>query len=307
MFSESVEELLQKIWEVLKTAWHFELFKSGDSSVYFNQVLVALLVVLVGLFISRWIARGIGLRLSKVARLNENTTHALQRVFHLFFIVIIVLIALPIAGIPITIFTVLGGAVAIGIGFGAQNLFNNLISGLILMIEKPIRIGDIVEVGDEAGKVEDIGNRCVRVRRGDGVDVLIPNSQFLEQMVVNWTLSDSDLRGEVLVGVAYGSDTRKTHDLMLRAANEHNKIHRSPEPFALFEDFGDNALGFRLYYWSSVQKPLDIKRINSALRFRIDELFREAGIVIAFPQRDVHLDTLSPLQINLTKNPPQET
>ncbi|MCB1121236.1 MAG: mechanosensitive ion channel [Verrucomicrobiae bacterium] len=307
MFSESTEELLLKIWDVLKTVWHFELFKSGDSSVYFNQLVVALLVVVVGFVISRWISRKIGKRLSKVGKLNENTAHALQRVFHLLFIVIIVLIALPIAGIPITVFTVMGGAVAIGVGFGAQNLFNNLISGIILMIEKPIRIGDIVEVGEETGKVEDIGNRCVRVRRGDGIDVLIPNSQFLEQMVVNWTLSDSDVRGEVLVGVAYGSDTRKTHDLMLQAAREHEKILKSPDPFVLFEDFGDNSLGFRLYYWSSVQKPLDINRINSALRFRIDELFRDANIVIAFPQRDVHLDTLSPLQINLVKNQTQES
>lgn len=292
---------MEKVWEVVSTIWNFELFKSGDSSIYFNQLLIALLVVIVGLFISRWISRKIGRRITKMGKLNENTAHALQRLFHLIFVVIVVLIALPIAGIPITIFTVLGGAVAIGIGFGAQNLFNNLISGLILMIEKPIRIGDIVEVGAEEGRVEEIGNRCVKVRRGDGIDVLIPNSQFLENQVVNWTLSDSDIRGEVLVGVAYGSDTKKTHDLMLQVAGEQHKIHASPEPFVLFEDFGDNALAFRLYYWSSVQRPMDIDRINSAIRFRIDDLFSEAGITIAFPQRDVHLDTLTPLEVNVTQ------
>jgi small-conductance mechanosensitive channel len=139
------------------------------------------------------------------------------------------------------------------------------------------------------------------MRRGDGVDVLIPNSHFLEQQVVNWTLSDSDLRGEVTVGVAYGSDTRKVHDLMLTAAKEQLKIHSTPEPFILFEDFGDNALAFRLYYWSAVDRPMDLDRINSAIRFRVDELFREADITISFPQRDVHLDTLSPLEIKITK------
>ncbi len=298
--SDSTRELLKNIWEVLKTLWHFELFKSGDSTIYFNQVVVAILVVILGIVVSRILSGILGRRLKRTGKLNQNTTHVLQRLFNLIFIVVIVLIALPIAGIPITIFTVLGGAVAIGVGFGAQNLFNNLISGLILMLEKPIRIGDIVEVGDEAGKVEDIGNRCVRVRRGDGIDVLIPNSQFLETEVVNWTLSDADIRGEVLVGVAYGSDTKMTHDLMLQAAEEHDKIHSNPEPFVLFEEFGDNALAFRLYYWSSVQKPLDIDRINSALRFRIDDLFKEAEICIAFPQRDVHLDTLSPLEVSIT-------
>jgi small-conductance mechanosensitive channel len=302
MFSDSTQDLLNKIWDVTTTLWHFELFKSGDSIIYLNQVIIALIVVFVGFIVSKWISRSLGQRLAKMGKLNQNTTYALQRLFHLVFVVVIVLVALPIAGIPITIFTVLGGAVAIGVGFGMQNLFNNLISGLILMIEKPIRIGDIVFIGGDEGRVEDIGNRCVRVRRGNGVDVLIPNSHFLEQEVINWTLSDSQIRGEVLVGVAYGSDTKKTHDLMVQAANGNSKIHNSPEPFVLFEDFGDNALGFRLYYWAVVESPLDIDRINSEIRFRIDDLFKDAAICIAFPQRDLHLDTLSPLEIKITKS-----
>ena len=271
MFSESTHGFLNKISDFLKTLWNFELFRSGSNIVVFNQVLIALLVVLVGFIVSKWLARALGRRLAKIGKLNQNTMHVLQRLFYLFFVVVIVLIALPIAGIPITIFTVLGGALAIGVGFGVQNLFNNLISGLILMIEKPIRIGDIIDLGDSQGKVEDIGNRCVRMRRGDGVDVLVPNSHFLEQQVVNWTLSDADLRGQVTVGVAYGSDTRKVHDLMMQAAKEQLKIHDSPEPFILFEEFGDNSLVFRLYYWSAVDRPMDLERINSAIRFRVDE------------------------------------
>ncbi len=299
MLSGSTQDLLSKIWDVVVTLWHFQLFKSGDSTIYFNQLFIAMLVVLCGFIVGKWLSRLVGRRLSKIAKLNQNTTHVLQRLFYLLFIVVVVLIALPIAGIPITVFTVLGGAVAIGVGFGVQNLFNNLISGLILMIEKPIRIGDIIDLGDSQGKVEDIGNRCVRMRRGDGVDILVPNSHFLEQQVVNWTLSDSDVRGEVSVGVAYGSDTAKVHELILQAAKENEKVHSFPEPFVLFEEFGDNALAFQLYYWAAVDKPLDLKRINSVIRFRIDELFRAADICISFPQRDVHLDTLSPLDINL--------
>lgn len=299
MSPNSTHGFLNKTSEVLRTLWNFELFRSGDSIVVFNQVLIALLVVLVGFIVSKWLARALGRRLAKIGKLNQNTMHVLQRLFYLVFVVVIVLIALPIAGIPITIFTVLGGALAIGVGFGVQNLFNNLISGLILMIEKPIRIGDIIDLGDSQGKVEDIGNRCVRMRRGDGVDVLVPNSHFLEQQVVNWTLSDADLRGQVTVGVAYGSDTRKVHDLMMQAAKEQTKVHDSPEPFILFEEFGDNSLVFRLYYWSAVDRPMDLERINSAIRFRVDELYREADITIAFPQRDVHLDTLKPLEIDI--------
>ncbi len=300
MNKENIQEFLSDALEWLKVVWNFELYNSGDSVIAFNQVFIAIVLIIVGLIVSKRISSSIGKRLRQQGKLNENTTHALQRIISLFFIIVVTLIALPIAGIPITIFTVLGGAVAIGVGFGAQNLFNNLISGLIIMAERPIRIGDIVDLGDEQqGKVADIGNRCTRIRRGDGVDVLVPNSHFLEQQVVNWTLNDASLRGSLVVGVAYGSPTQKVKELLLQAAEEHPKVLDTPGSFVLFEEFGDNSLNFNLFYWSHVAQPMDLERITSDLRFRVDELFAEAGIVIAFPQRDLHLDTLKPLEVKM--------
>ncbi|MGK0236771.1 MAG: small-conductance mechanosensitive channel [Candidatus Pelagisphaera sp.] len=303
MSSRNLVEIWEKSLNWLNLVWHFELYKSGDNSIAFNQVFIALILFVIGILISKRIASSIGKKVSKIGNLNENTTHALQRIISLTFIVIVAFIALPIAGIPITIFTVLGSAVAIGVGFGAQNLFNNLISGLILMAEKPIRIGDIVDLGESQGKVADIGNRCTRIRRGDGVDVLVPNSHFLEQQVVNWTLFDSDLRGVLTIGVSYGSPTRAVEKLLLQAAREHHKVLNSKEPIVLFEDFGDNALTFNLLFWSSVSMPLDLRKVTSDLRFRIDELFAEAAITIAFPQRDIHLDTLKPLEVKMIREP----
>ena len=300
MNKENIQEFLSDALEWLKVLWNFELYNSGDSVIAFNQVFIAIVLIIVGMIVSKRISSSIGKRLRQQGKLNENTTHALQRIISLFFIIVVTLIALPIAGIPITIFTVLGGAVAIGVGFGAQNLFNNLISGLIIMAERPIRIGDIVDLGDEQqGKVADIGNRCTRIRRGDGVDVLVPNSHFLEQQVVNWTLNDASLRGSLVVGVAYGSPTQKVKELLLQAAEEHPKVLDTPESFVLFEEFGDNSLNFNLFYWSHVAQPMDLERITSDLRFRVDELLAEAGIVIAFPQRDLHLDTLKPLEVKM--------
>jgi len=297
-----MSNLWENLFEWLDLVWHFELYKSGDSTVAFNQVFIALTLVVIGLIISRRISKAIGNRLRKIGRLNENTTHVLQRIISLLFIAVITLVALPIAGIPITIFTVMGGAVAIGVGFGAQNLFNNLISGIILMAEKPIRIGDIIEVGDSEGKVASIGNRCTRIRQGDGVDLLVPNSQFLEQPVINWTLFDSELRGALTVGVAYGSPTSRVKELLLRAADEHPKVLQATPPAVLFDDFGDNALVFNLLFWTNVSSPLDLRRITSDLRFKVDELFAEAGICIAFPQRDLHIDSLRPLEIKMVKD-----
>ncbi|MCG8526342.1 MAG: mechanosensitive ion channel [Opitutales bacterium] len=295
------EELLINAWEWIARIWNLELYSSGDSQIQLNQIVIALIVIFLGISISKRVTSLVGKRLSKLEKFDNNTVFILQKIVSYLFSVIVVLIAMPIAGIPITIFTVLGGALAIGVGFGAQNLFNNLMSGIILMLEKPIRIGDIIEYSGNEGRIADIGNRCVRIRRSDGIDVLLPNSYFLEQEVINWTLGDNDVRGSVSIGIAYGSDTIKAKQLMENAARGHDKVRKDMEILVLFEEFGDNALLFTVLFWTRVSRPMDLRRIQSDLRFQLNKEFNEAGIVIAFPQRDLHLDTLSPLEIKLRR------
>ncbi|GAB4108313.1 MAG: mechanosensitive ion channel [Phycisphaeraceae bacterium] len=297
------EENPWSLAKVLQTIWNAELFSASGSPIKLNQIVLALLIILIGVWISKRIAKMVRYRLARIQRIDSHAAAVIQTIVFNTLVVIIILAAMPIAGIPTTIFTVLGGAVAIGIGFGAQNLFNNLISSLIIMIERPIRLGDIVQVGEHEGLIEAINNRCTQIRRSDGIDLLIPNSQFLEQPVVNWTLSDRDVRGSVTVGVAYGSPTDKVAQLLRRCMDEHPRIHERPEPIILFNDFGDNALIFEAYFWSRITRPMDLKMIQSDVRFRFDQLCREAGIVIAFPQRDVHLDTLRPLEVKLVDQP----
>ena len=294
-----LQSSLVEIWNWIVKIWNLTLFSSGDSDIQLNQIIIAILTIYIGIYLSKKITKIIGNRLETIGKLDHNTAFVLQKIASYIFFVIVILIAMPIAGIPITVFTVLGGALAIGVGFGAQNLFNNLISGIILMIERPIRIGDIIEHSGTEGKVADIGNRCVRIRRTDGIDVLLPNSHFLEKEVINWTLHDSDIRGGVTVGVAYGSDTQMVKSLMEKAAREHPRINQSKEILVLFEEFGDNSLSFTVLFWTHVTRPMDLRRIQSDIRYEIDSSFREAGIVIAFPQRDVHIDSLSPLEVKI--------
>jgi small-conductance mechanosensitive channel len=296
-----VVEIREGDWSGAAEAfWNARLFHAGDTAIHINQLIIALLVLIIGVLISRRIARIARGRLIKFKRVDAHAAALIQRLLYYLLVTIVVLVALPIAGIPITIFTVLGGAVAIGVGFGAQNLFNNLISSLIIMVEKPIRIGDIIEIGSvDEGRVEDIGNRCTRIRRSDGMDVLIPNSHFLENPVVNWTLFDIHVRGSVDVGVAYGSPTTQVRDLIMQAASEHPKVLKSPAPIVLFESFGDNSLAFKLMFWADITAPMQLRMICSDLRYKIDGLFREADITISFPQRDVHLDSLSPIEVKM--------
>jgi small-conductance mechanosensitive channel len=204
--------------------------------------------------------------------------------------------------IPITALAFISGAVAIGVGFGAQNIINNLISGWILMSEQPVRIGDFVELDSHRGIVESIGNRSTRIKRTDGVHLLVPNSQMLESVVVNWTLIDRNFRTSVRVGVAYGSPVRLVEKFLLQAANEQPDALVEPSPVVIFEDFGDNALIFEVFFWCQGGGERELRVIRSDVRFRIEQYLGANDIVIAFPQRDVHLYAKTPLEI-ITKEP----
>jgi small-conductance mechanosensitive channel len=206
------------------------------------------------------------------------------------------------ANIPLTAFTFLGGALVIGVGFGTQKLLNNFISGFILMIERPIKIGDMIEIENNFGIIECIGSRSTCIRTAGNVHILVPNSSFLEKNIVNWTLSDQEIQVKVTVGVVSKTDTRKASQLMLKAVLDHEKVLKTPEPFVLFSDFSENALVFDVHFWISMRKSLMERGfVESDIRFRINDLFRASGIVIANPQRDVHLDITEPFNLRIMK------
>jgi potassium-dependent mechanosensitive channel len=228
-----------------------------------------------------------------VAALQTLTSYLLLLAFFLW--------ALHLVNIPLTVFTFLGGAVAIGVGFGSQNIVNNFMSGLILIAERPVKVGDLIDIDGTYGRVEAIGPRSTRVRSGDNTHVILPNSTLLESKVLNWTLSDNVIRTSMDVGVAYGSDVAEVKRRLEQALTQSERVLETPAAEILFMDFGDNALLFRALFWTQVNMPLDQARAQSEVRFRVDELFREAGIEIAFPQRDVHLDAAGPLEVRVVE------
>ncbi len=169
------------------------------------------------------------------------------------------------------------------------------------MAERPIRIGDLIELEGKCARVEEIGARCTRIRTGENIHILVPNSSFLEKNIINWTISDQMVRAKVVVGVAYGSSVSKVTELLLEAADRCEHVLKTPEPFVIFDDFGDNALMFETYFWVIVKEIMKKKRIASDVRYRINELFIKNNIVIAFPQCDIHMDSPGPLQVRLLK------
>lgn len=287
------------MWEKFEAFWHYPLIDLNDGdSIFVSQIVLVLFVLLIG-YIGGKIADRVLIRRLEKTDIGPDATTAIRRIVYYSILIVVLVTALGLLRIPLTAFAFISGAVAIGVGFGAQNIINNFISGWILMLERPIRIGDFVEVDGAHGVIEKVGNRSTRIRRTDGVHILVPNSQLLEQKVVNWTLIDRDIRNTIRVGVAYGSPVKRVAELIRQAINEHSSCKTEPPPSVIFEDFGDNALVFDAYFWSEVFSEKELRLIRSELRFRIEELFNEAGIVIAFPQRDVHLDSLKPIEVRV--------
>lgn len=279
--------------------WNWHLFTAGDAEITVRTLATSLLVLLVGVLIARVVSALIGQRLLQRLHVQKGPAFAIQSLTYYLLLVISLVVALQIAQIPLTAFTFLGGALALGIGFGSQNVLNNFISGLIVMIEQPIRVGDLVEIDGYMGVVQKVGARATHVKSYLGNAVIIPNSHLLEQAVINWNHRDDLVRLVVAVGVAYGSDTAKVRELLLRAAAEHQGTHEDPAPDVLFTEFGNDALLFELHSIMHVRSTREKLMAESALRFRIDTLFREADITIAFPQRDVHLDADRPIPVRM--------
>ncbi len=201
---------------------------------------------------------------------------------------IAILVILNLTGLKLTIFLGAGAALLVGIGFGLQQIFADLISGIFLLFEGNLREDDIVELNNgTVGRVTFIGARTSKVKTRDNVVLIIPNSHFISQEVINWSHIESQTRFNVDVGVAYGSDVQLVKKVLLACAQDNNDISSSPKPFVRFQDFGDSSLDFSLYFWTA--NTFEVENLKSDIRFAIEKNFRDNNIQIPFPQRDVHM------------------
>jgi len=283
------------------------LAKVDGHPITVGALVAGLILLLIGFFLARLLSRWLGARLrTGRVQMHDSAASALQSISFYVLLVCFTFTALRFVNVPLTVFTFLGGAIAIGVGFGSQNIINNFISGLILLAERPIKVGDLIQLDDLYGSVIAIGARSTVVRTGQNLELVVPNSKFLENNVVNLTRGDDRLRTVVKVGVAYGSPTREVVRLLKHAADEHGRVLSQPEPFVLFVDFADNSLNFEVHFWIKMRTITERLRVESDIRFRIDTLFREAHISIAFPQRDVHLNTTAPMAVRIITAPAEE-
>ena len=220
--------------------------------------------------------------------LDRALQYAIAQIVSNLVLVIGIFIVLENTGIHLGALTVFAGAVGVGVGFGLQNIASNFISGLVILAERPIAIGDRVEVAGVIGQVQQIRARSTVILTNDNIAMIVPNSKFIDSPVTNWTYSDPRVRFRVPIGVAYGSDVNKVREALIAAGRSNSHVLEDPAPSVFLNKFGESSLDFELVVWSSEMSHRP-SRFKSDLNFAIEEKLREAGIAIPFPQRDLHI------------------
>lgn len=277
--------------EFLQHLWNFHLFSVDGSPITLGKVFIGVILLVLGYFAASTSSRAVGRRVLRRFEIQVSLRHTIERFLFYVFYILIVLFILQMLSIPVTVFSFIGGALALGIGFGSQNVVNNFISGLIVMVEQPVRVGDWVEIDGVFGQVEVIGGRSTRMRAVDSKQTIIPNSFFLEKTVLNWTLSDALIGGSVKVGVAYGTNAEKVRSILLQVAQEHPDVVKDQAPFVYFQDFGESSLDFELFYKIQFSDTVTARRVASDLRYRIEAEFAKNNISIPYPHRQLLLDS----------------
>ncbi|WP_435254395.1 mechanosensitive ion channel family protein [Tenacibaculum sp. A30] len=267
----------------------------GGKDVEFT--LKTILFLIVGLLFVKFLLKYLKkLAKSKLEQEDKNKFDTIFSFTSWLAYVVVFSIGLSSAGVNLSAVLVASSALLIGIGLALQTFFQDIISGIFIIVDKSVHVGDIIELDDKVGRVEEIKLRTTRAVTIDNKVLVIPNHKYLSNSLYNWTQNGTTTRENVTVGVAYGSDVALVKKLLLQAANEHSKVYQHPAPLVLFENFGDSSLDFKLVF--TLNDSFQAAIPKSDIRFRIDELFREHNISIPFPQRDIHIVDAKGLKFN---------
>ena len=275
--------------EALTTLLNYEYTIGGFNISVYMVAMVTLVLYLTNLV--SWVLQALAdAHYMTPRKIDYGVKAALKRLLHYTLFTIGFFVAISMAGLDLQKFTIIAGALSVGIGFGLQNIVNNFVSGLILLFERPVKVGDTINIDDQWGTITRIGMRSTVFETLDRSEIIVPNSDLISQKVTNWTFTTNISRIVLTVGVAYGSPLDKVLEILMRVAQEHPGILKDPESSAIFTGFGESSIDFELRVWiSDINKRLKIK---SELGQAVDRYFREEGITIPFPQRDLHLRSI---------------
>lgn len=289
---------MNKLTEFLAPLWAFlnhPFIVFGTGSITLWAVFFNVSFILAFLFISAKIKSWLIKALSRTSGLNVSNWRTAITLSYYAFLAIGLVGILQSSGLDLSLFTVLTGAIGIGVGFGMQSIFSNFISGIIILLEKPLKLGDRIEVGDVSGNVQSISVRATTILTNDNVSIIIPNSDFISKQVINWSHSGNCVRLSIQVNVAYDSNFEVVRKLLLQIADNEPGVLKTPKPSVQLADFGESALKCILLVWT--KEFTDRKGVlKSLINIRILELFRENKIQQPFPQRDIHIHSVTTVE-----------
>lgn len=263
-------------------------FQLGDARVSLLAVIKLIISVAIFLMLALWISRVLERRIARSQYMGAGVRVGVAKVSKLFLLTMAVLISLDAVGIDLTALTVFGGALGVGLGFGLQRIASNFVSGFILIFDRSIKPGDVITIGDKFGWVQELRARYIVVRDRDGVETLIPNENLVTTEVINWTYTDPNVRVKIPIQISYSDDPRQAMDLMVQAVKACPRALREPEPVCRLIEFGDNGITLELRVW--VGDPQNgFANVRTEIYLEVWRLFKEAGVTIPFPQRDVYI------------------
>jgi len=286
-----------EIVNIISKIFNYTLFELNLTPVSISSILMFILVMLIFYFSSRFITKILINKLFTRLKIEEGTSYTMQRVSHYVIMIIGAIVAFQFIGIDLSGLAVIFGLLSVGIGFGLQNVTSNFISGLILLFERPIKMGDRITVGDTEGDVLEINIRSTTIRTINNITIIVPNSEFISSNVINWSHSDPKIRINILVGVSYGSNIDDVLKALHEVADGHPEVMKNPKTDILFRNFGDSSWNMDLRVWINHPKRHHI--IKSELNIAIVKKFKEYGIEIPFPQRDLHLRSPLPVPVDM--------
>ena len=270
----------------LRKILNFELIHTEKFSLSVYHLLVTL-IILISVWVFMRIMRRILLRQERHERIDIGTSRAIFLIIKYFLWTLAIILVLDTIGIKITILLASSAALLVGLGLGLQQIFQDFISGIALIIEGTLKVGDVVQTqSGEVGRVKEINMRTSKLETRDNIILIVPNSKLINDVVINWSHLEKKTRFKVEVGVAYGSDVLLVKEILLDCAKQHKSVVNIPTPLVRFTDFSDSSLDFQLLFYTN--ETFRVEDVKSDLRFMIDAAFREKNIRIPFPQRDVH-------------------
>jgi small-conductance mechanosensitive channel len=272
----------------LKVYWNFELFKLGDSPFTTKTLLTLVLSLFLLFFLTSKIKKLLTKRIFPRYDMNIGVSQSIATIVSYLIIIVGLFVIFQTTGIDLSAIGILIGALGIGIGFGLQNITNNFISGVIILFERPVKVGDRIEVDDLAGNIVKISARATTIITNDNIAVIVPNSDLTSKRVINWSHNNRDVRLNFPVGVSYKEDPEKIRKLLIEVASETSGVLSDPAPNVLFNAFGESSLDFILRVWTSElsDTPMVLK---SQLYYAIFKKFKEHQVEIPYPQRDLHM------------------